>query len=71
MLGFWQVLKPIKRQDLLEKGKKGHNAFRTGAKIHFSENKYFGVRGTLREQLLCFSFFVGIHALNRPLSKIT
>ena len=47
MLGFSQVLKPIKRQDLLEKGENGFNAFRTGTKIHFSEKKYFGVRGTL------------------------
>ena len=37
MLVFSLVLKPTKRQDLLEKGKKGHNAFRTGAKIHFRE----------------------------------
>ena len=37
MLGFSQVLKPIKWQDLLEEGKNGRNAFRTGAKIHFSE----------------------------------
>jgi len=49
MLGFSQVLKPIKWQDLLEKGKTGRNAFRIGAKIHFSEKKYFGVRGTLWE----------------------
>ena len=33
MLGFSQVLKPIKWQDLLQEG--------TGAKIHFSEKKYF------------------------------
>ena len=38
MLGFLQVLKPIKRQDLLEKGKNGRNAFQTGANIHFSKN---------------------------------
>ena len=31
---------------LLEEGKNGRNAFRTGAKIHFSEKK-MGVRGTL------------------------
>lgn len=37
MLGFSQVFKPLKRQDLLEEGKNGRNAFRTGAKIHFSE----------------------------------
>ena len=49
MLGFSQVLKPIKWQDLLEEGKNGRNAFPTGAKIHFSEKKkYFGVRGTLK-----------------------
>ena len=48
MLGFLQVLKPIKWQDLLEEGKSGCNAFQTGAKIYFSRKKYFGVRGTLR-----------------------
>ena len=46
LLGFLQVLKPIKWQDLLEGGKNAWNAFRTGAKIHFSE-KNLGVRGTL------------------------
>ena len=47
MLGFSQVLKPIKWQDLLGKGKNGRNAFRTGAKVYFSEKKYCGFRGTL------------------------
>lgn len=48
MLGFSQVWKPVKRQDLLEEGKDGCNVFRTGAKIHVSEKKYFEVsRGTL------------------------
>ena len=49
MLGFSQVLKPIKWQDLLEEGKNGRrgNAFRTGAKIYFSGKAYFGIRGTL------------------------
>ena len=42
MLGFSQVLKPIKRQDLLEKAKKGH-AFQTGAKVHFSEKSILGL----------------------------
>ena len=37
MLGFLQLLKPIKWQDLLEKGKNVRNEFWTGAKIHFSE----------------------------------
>ena len=37
MLGFSHVLKAIKWQDLLEEGKNGYNAFRTGAKIHFSK----------------------------------
>ena len=32
-------------QDLLGKGKNGLDAFQTGAKISFSEKKYFGVRG--------------------------
>ena len=49
MLGFSQLSKAIKWQDLLEKGKNGRNAFRTGAKIHFSEKKkHFGVMSTLR-----------------------
>ena len=48
MLGFSQLSKPIKWQDLLEKGKNGCNALRTSAKIHFNEKKYFGVRCTLR-----------------------
>ena len=53
MLGFSQVFKPIKRQDLLEKGKKGRNAFRTGAKSHFSEKNILGLVALydgLREQ---------------------
>ena len=37
MLGFLQVLKPITRQDMLEKGKYGCNVFQKGAKIHFCE----------------------------------
>ena len=48
MLGFSQVLKPIKWQDLLEEGKNGPNAFRTGARIHFSEKNILGLLwGTL------------------------
>ena len=43
MLGFLQVLKPIKWQDLLEEGQNGRNAFRTGAKIHFSEKNILGL----------------------------
>ena len=43
MLGFSQVLKPVKRQDLLEKGNNGRNAFGTSAKIHFSEKKILGL----------------------------
>ena len=43
MLGFSQVWKPIKWQDLLEEGKNGRNAFRTGAKIHFSEKSILGL----------------------------
>ena len=37
----------MKSQHLAKKNKKGRNAFRTGAKIYFSEKKYFGVRCTL------------------------
>ena len=36
MLGFSQVLKPIKWQDLLEDGKNSRNSFRGGENIHFS-----------------------------------
>ena len=43
MLGLWQVLKHIKRQDLLEERKIGRNAFRTGAKIPFSEKNILGL----------------------------
>ena len=43
MLGFSQLSKPMKWQDLLEKGKNGCNAFRTGAKIHFSEKNILGL----------------------------
>ena len=43
MLGFAQVLKPIKWQDLLEEEKSGRNAFGTGAKIHFSEKNILGL----------------------------
>ena len=42
MLGFSQLPKPIKWQDLLEK-KNGRNASRTGAKIHFSEKNILGL----------------------------
>ena len=40
MLGFSQVWKPIKWQDLLEERK---NGFQTCAKIHFSENNILGL----------------------------
>ena len=43
MLGFSQVLKAIKRQDLLEEEKHGRNVFRIGAKIHFSEKYILGL----------------------------
>ena len=48
MLGFSQVLKPIKWQDFLEEGENGRNAFQTGAKIHLSEKNILGLRGTLK-----------------------
>ena len=42
-----QVLKPIKWQDLLEKGKSGSNAFSTGAKIYvYSEKNILALGGT-------------------------
>ena len=48
MLGFLQVLKPMKWQDLLEEEKNGRNVFRIGTRIHFSEKIWGGgVRGTL------------------------
>ena len=43
MLGFLQVLKPLKWQDLLEEGNNGFNVFRTGVKIHFNEKNIFGL----------------------------
>ena len=43
MLGFSQVLRPLKWQDSLEEGKNGRNAFQTGAKIHFSEKNILGL----------------------------
>ena len=43
MLGFSQLSKPVKWQDLLEKGKNGRNAFRTGAKMYFSEKNILGL----------------------------
>ena len=43
MHGFSKVFKPIKWQDLLEEGKNGHDAFRTGAKLHFSEKNILGL----------------------------
>ena len=43
MLGFSQVLKPIKWLDLLEEAKNGRNAFRTGAKIDLSEKNILGL----------------------------
>ena len=43
MLGFSQLSKPIKWQDLLEKGKNGRNASRKGAKIHLSEKNILGL----------------------------
>ena len=48
MLGFSQLSKPLKWQNLIEKGKNSRDAFRTGAKIHFRKKKYFGVMGTLQ-----------------------
>jgi len=47
MLGFSQVFKPIKWQDLLQGGKNGCNAFRTAAKINFSEKHILGL-GTVQ-----------------------
>ena len=52
MLGFSQLSKPIKWQDLLEKGKNGLNAFRTGAKVHFSEKTFWGY-GHFKKWRLC------------------
>ena len=70
MLGFSQLSKPIKWQDFLEKEENGRNAFRTGAKIQFSEKKYFGVRCTLEENefqkyLFWLSNFLGAAILGK------
>ena len=43
MLGFSQVLKPIKWLDLLQERKYGCSAFRKGAKINFSEKNISGL----------------------------
>ena len=43
VLGFSQVLKSIKWQDLLEEGRNGHNAFRTSAMIHFIKRSVLGL----------------------------
>ena len=43
ILGFSQILNPVKWHDLLQEGKNGRNAFRTGAKIHFSEKNILGL----------------------------
>ena len=51
MLGFSQVFKLIKRQDLLEKGKNGRNAFRTDENIHFSVKSISGLGA------LCYTLF--------------
>ena len=50
MLGFLQVLKPIKWQDLLEEGKNGRNEFQTGAKIHFSTKNILGLGALKRKE---------------------
>jgi len=42
MLGFSHVLKPVKRQNLLEEEKNGRNAFETAAKIHFRNKIFWG-----------------------------
>ena len=52
MLGFSQLSKPIKWQDLLEKGKNGRNAFQTGAKIYFSEKNILGLGALLNLTML-------------------
>ena len=49
MFGSSQALKLIKRQDFLEEEKNGRSAFRTGAKIHFSEKNNLGLGALLRE----------------------
>ena len=51
MLGFSQLSKPIKWQNLLEKGKNCRTAFRTGAKIHFSEKNILGLGALNKEPI--------------------
>ena len=48
MLGFSQLWKPIKWQDLLEKRKKWPQCVLNRCKDSFSRKKYFGVRCTLK-----------------------
>ena len=48
MLAFSQVLKPIKWQDLLEKGKTPQRFSNRCKADPYKRKKYFGVRGTLR-----------------------
>jgi len=38
----------MKWQDLIDEGQNSCNAFLTGAKVRFSEKKYFGASSTLR-----------------------
>ena len=49
MLDFSQVLKPIKRQDLFEEGKKATMPFKELQGFILAKKKYFGARGTLIE----------------------
>ena len=50
VIGFSQVLKPIKWLDLLQEGKYGCNAFRKGAKINFSEKNILGLGAVYWEE---------------------
>ena len=47
MLGFSQVLKPLKWQDLLEEGKKSPQCISNMCKDSLQRKQYFGVRGYL------------------------
>ena len=69
VLGFSQIFKPIKWQDLLEEGNNSRNAFRTGAKINFSKKK-MGL-GTLLSTVILKICAVQINTLFASLQSLT
>ena len=51
MLGFFASFEAYKKAGFLRKGKNGHNVFRTGAEIHFSETNILGLGALLDSSL--------------------